>query len=177
MKAIVWTKYGSPDGLKLQDVEKPAPKDNEVLVQIYATSVSTPDTELRQLKLPLLFALPIRLYLGLIRPSRITILGSEFAGKIAAVGKDVTLFQPGEQVFGYTGLRLGTYAEFLCLPEKPAGLGGIMAPKPANLSYEEAAAVPAGTSWHRSLIFDVKLLNAMFRKTADKLLALNLLPH
>ena len=144
MKAIVWTKYGSPDGLKMQEVEKPAPKDTEVLIKIYATSVSTPDSELRQLKAPPLFALLIRFYLGLIRPLRITILGSEFAGEVVAVGKDVTHFQLGEQVFGYTGLRLGTYAEYLCLPEKPSGLGGVMAPKPVNLSYEEAAAVPFG---------------------------------
>ena len=144
MKAIVWTKYGSPDGLKLQDVEKPAPKDHEVLIKIFAASVSTPDTEIRQLKGLQLFTLPLRFYLGLIRPTRITILGSEFAGEIAAVGNNGTRFQPGEQVFGYTGLRLGTYAEYLCSPENPSGLGGVLAPKPANLSYEEAAAVPFG---------------------------------
>lgn len=144
MKAIVWTKYGSPDGLKLREVEKPTPKDGEVLIKIHATSVSTPDNEIRRLKLPLLFALPIRLYNGFLRPSRITILGSEFSGEVEAAGQAVTRFQPGDQVFGYTGLRMGTYAEYTCLPETSSGLGGVMAPKPVNLSMEEAAAVPFG---------------------------------
>lgn len=144
MKAIVWTKYGSPDGLQLREVAKPAPKDNEVLIKIHAATASTPDCELRRLKLPILFAIPLRLYLGILRPTRIKILGTEFAGEIESVGKDVTVYKPGDQVFGYTGLGMRAYAEYMCRPEKSSGIAGVMAQKPTNLSYEEAAAVPFG---------------------------------
>jgi NADPH:quinone reductase-like Zn-dependent oxidoreductase len=95
MKAIVWTKYGSPDGLQLREVPKPAPEENEVLVKVHAATVSAADTEFRRLKLPLLFAIPLRLYLGLSKPTRITILATEFAGEIESAGKDVTLYKPG----------------------------------------------------------------------------------
>ena len=144
MKAIVWTKYGPPDVLQLKEVEKPSPKDNEVLIKVYAATASTADTEFRRLKLPLLFAIPLRLYLGLIKPTRITILGTEFAGEIVSAGKDVTGYKPGDQVFGYTGLGMGTYAEYMSLPEKPSGMAGVLGKKPVNMSYEEAAAVPFG---------------------------------
>ena len=144
MKAIVWTKYGSADGLELREVAKPIPKDNEVLIKIHAATVTAADTEFRRLKLPLLFSIPLRLYLGFRRPTRITILGTEFAGEIVAAGKDVTRYGPGDQVFGYTGLGMGTYAEYMCLPEKPSALASVMAKKPANVAYEEAAAVPFG---------------------------------
>lgn len=144
MKAIIWTKYGSPDGLQLEEVEKPTPKDNEVLIKVYAATASTADTELRRLKLPLLFAIPLRLYIGVIKPTRITILGTEFAGEIESAGKDVTLYKTGDQVFGYTGLAMGTYAEYMCLAEKSSGIAGVMGKKPVNMSYEEAAAVPFG---------------------------------
>jgi len=144
MKAMVWTKYGPPDGLQLKEVEKPVPKDNEVLIKVHAATASTADTEFRRFKLPFLFAIPLRLYLGFIKPTRITILGTEFAGEIVTTGKDVTRYQPGDQVFGYTGLGMGTYAEYLCLPEKPSALLSVMAEKPVNIPYEEAAAVPFG---------------------------------
>jgi NADPH:quinone reductase-like Zn-dependent oxidoreductase len=144
MKAILWTKYGSPDGLQLREVLKPAPKDNEVLIKIHAATASTPDSEFRRMKLPLFYALAFRLYIGLIRPARITILGGEFAGEIEAVGKDVTRFQPGDQVFGYTGLSMGSYAEYMCLAENPSDFAGVFGRKPLNMSYEEAAAVPFG---------------------------------
>jgi len=144
MKAIIWTKYGSADGLQLREVEKPTPKDNEVLIKIHAATASTPDTELRRLKLPLLFAIPLRLYIGFIKPTRITILGTEFAGEIESTGKEVTLYKPGDQVFGYTGLGMGTYAEYMCLAEKPSALASVMGKMPVNISYEEAAAVPFG---------------------------------
>lgn len=144
MKAIIWTEYGPPDVLQLKEVEKPIPKDNEVLIRIYATSATTADTEFRRLKLSLLFSIPLRLYLGLRRPIRITILGTEFAGEIISAGKDVSQYKPGDQVFGYTGLRMGTYAEYMCLPEKPSGLASVLAPKPVNMTYAEAAAVPFG---------------------------------
>jgi NADPH:quinone reductase-like Zn-dependent oxidoreductase len=144
MKAIIWTKYGSPDGLQLREVEKPTPQDNGVLIKIHAATASTPDTELRRLKLPLLYAIPLRLYIGFIKPTRITILGTEFAGEIESAGKDVTLYKTGDQVFGYTGLRMRTYAEYICLPEKSSGIAGVLGKKPVNMSYEEAAAVPFG---------------------------------
>jgi NADPH:quinone reductase-like Zn-dependent oxidoreductase len=144
MKAIIWTKYGSPDGLQLREVEQPTPGENEVLIRIHAATASRADTEFRRLKLPFLFAIPIRLYLGLFRPSRIKILGTEFAGEVVATGKEVTQYQAGDQVYGYTGLGMGTYAEYICLSEKPSGLLGVMSKRPTNITYEEAAAAPFG---------------------------------
>src|SRR5688572_21342267 len=144
MKAIVWTKYGSADGLQLREIAKPAPKANEVLIKVHAATAATPDSEFRRLKLPLLFAIPLRLYIGLIKPTRITILGTEFAGEVESAGKDVTGHKQGDQVFGYTGLAMGTYAEYMCLTETPSGIAGVVGKKPVNMSYEEAAAVPFG---------------------------------
>ena len=144
MKAIVWTKYGSPDGLQLREVATPAPKDNEVLIKVHAVTASQADAELRRLKLPFLFAIPLRIYIGLIKPTRITILGTEFAGEITATGKEVTQYQRGDQVFGYTGLGMGAYAEYICLSEKPSGLASVMGKKPTNMTYEEAATAPFG---------------------------------
>ena len=144
MKAIVWTKYGPPDALQLQEVETPAPRENEVLIRVHAATASQADTEFRRLKLPLLFAIPLRLYLGFTKPTRIKILGTEFAGEIVSAGKEVTQYKPGDQVFGYTGLGMRTYAEYLCLSEKPSALASVMGIKPSNLTYEEAAAAPFG---------------------------------
>lgn len=144
MKAIMWTKYGSADGLQLREVDKPAPKDNEVLIKVHAATASTADTEFRRLKLPFLFSIPLRLFIGLSKPTRITILGTEFAGEIEAAGKEVARYKPGDQVFGYTGLSMGTYAEYVCLSERPSALASVMAPMPTNMSYAEAAAVPFG---------------------------------
>ena len=142
MKAILWTEYGQPDVLELKEVEKPTPRDNEVLIRIYATTVTAGDCELRSLKLPIYFRLPLRMYVGLRRPKRMAILGQELAGEIESAGKDVKLFRKGDQVFAATGIGLGAYAEYICLPEKSED--GVMATKPANLTYEEAAAVPSG---------------------------------
>jgi len=144
MKAIVWTKYGSPDVLQLKEMEKPTPRDNEVLIKVHAATAATPDTEFRRLKLPLLYAILLRFYIGFIKPTRIKIPGTEFAGEVESTGKDVTLYKPGDQVFGYTGLAMGTYAEYMCLAEKSSGMAGVFAKKPINMSYEEAAAVPFG---------------------------------
>lgn len=142
MKAVVWTKYGSPNGLQLQEVEKPTPKDNQILVKIQATTVTAGDCEMRRLQLPLMLSLPMRLYAGFLKPKRIPVLGQELAGEIEAVGQDVTAFKKGDQVFGTTGFGFGAYAEYICLPEKPNDTQGTVAAKPTNLSYEEAAAVP-----------------------------------
>lgn len=142
MKAIVWTKYGSPDGLQFKETAKPAPKANEVLIKIHATTVTAGDSEARSLKMPILTQLPLRMYAGLRKPERITILGQELAGEIEAIGKDVKRFKAGDQVFGTTGLGFGAYAEYICLPEKSAL--GVLAAKPANMTYAEAAAVPTG---------------------------------
>ena len=138
MKAIVCTKYGPPDVLELRDVEKPTPKDNEVLVRVHAASVAMGDCELRGLKLPFEWKLLLRIGFGIRAPRR-KILGQELAGEIESTGRDVTRFKKGDQVFALTGLHLGAYAEYDCLKES-----AILAIKPANMSYEEAAVVPAG---------------------------------
>jgi NADPH:quinone reductase-like Zn-dependent oxidoreductase len=142
MKAIVRTKYGPPDGLQLKEVENPVPKDDEILVKIRATTITAGDCEMRRLELPLGLSFPVRLYAGLFRPKRIPVLGQELAGEVEQVGKNVTLYKPGDQVFGTTGFRFGAYAEYICLPEIPDDAQGILAFKPENLTYGEAAAVP-----------------------------------
>jgi NADPH:quinone reductase-like Zn-dependent oxidoreductase len=142
MKAIVWTNYGPPEVLQFKEVEKPAPKDDELLIKIHATTVTAGDCEMRSLKLPLGLSLPMRLYVGFSKPQRITILGQELAGEVEAVGKDVQHFRTGDQVFAATSMRLGAYAEYICLSATPDG--GVLAHKPANMTYAEAAAVPVG---------------------------------
>jgi NADPH:quinone reductase-like Zn-dependent oxidoreductase len=140
MKAIVCTDYGPPNVLRLRDVPKPVPKDNEVLVRIRATTVSAADCELRRFDFAPWIWVAIRLAFGIRRP-RQPVFGQELAGDVDSVGKDVKSLEPGDQVFAATGLGLGAYAEYICLRENPATGATTM---PANLSYEEAAVVPYG---------------------------------
>ena len=142
MKAIILTKYGSPDGLQLQEIEKPIPKGDEILVKVHATTVTAGDCEMRRLQLPLMLSFPIRIYAGLIRPKRITILGQELAGEVVQIGDQVTSYRVGDKVFGTTGFKFGAYADAICLPANPGDAQGVLALKPANLTYSEAAAVP-----------------------------------
>lgn len=138
MRAIVCTKYGSPDVLELREVNKPAPKPNEILVKIHATTVTTGDCRIRSFKSPPLLWIPMRIVLGLTKP-RNPILGVELAGEVEAVGNNVKRFKKDDQVYALSGMRCGGYAEYACLPEN-----GIVALKPTNVSYEEAAAIPFG---------------------------------
>jgi len=138
MKAVIWTKYGPPDVLRLGEVRKPEPGDDEVLVRIIATSVFAGDCELRKFDFPVSFWLPLRFMFGLVRP-RVRIMGQEFAGVVEAVGKNVDRFRPGDEVFAPTEASLGAYAEYLCLPSTHP-----MAKKPANMGFAEAATLPVG---------------------------------
>ena len=142
MKAILWTAYGPPQVLQLGEVDKPSPRANEVLVKVRATTAFAGDCEMRNLKIPVLYRIPMRIYVGFRRPKRITILGQELSGEVESVGKEVSRFKPGDQVFGTTGFRLGAYAEYACLSANPDE--GTLAIKPANMTFEEAAAVPVG---------------------------------
>ena len=138
MKAMVCTKYGKPDVLQLEEVEKPIPKENEILLKIHATTVTSGDCRVRSFNSPLLLWLPMRIVLGLRKPRK-SILGVELAGKVEEVGKNVTRFKKGDQLFAMTGMKFGGYAEHICLPEK-----GTIAVKPENVTYEEAASISFG---------------------------------
>lgn len=139
MKAAIWREYGSPEVLQIKEIEKPNPKDDEILIKIHATTATMGDCEFRSLDLSFFLRILMRLVNGLIRPKRFNILGQEFAGEVEALGKDVKLFAPGDKVFGATGFGMGTYAEYKCMPEE-----GTLVIKPKNLNYEKAAAVPVG---------------------------------
>jgi NADPH:quinone reductase-like Zn-dependent oxidoreductase len=145
MKAIKCTKYGPPEVLQFVEMEKPTPKDNEVLIKIHATSVTIADSRVRGFNVPLSFWLPARIALGWRKPKK-DILGAELTGEIEATGKNVTLFKTGDKVIAYTGHdRFGTYTEFICLTET-----AVIALKPDTIEYENAVAIPfgGGTALH-----------------------------
>lgn len=154
MKAIICTKYGPPEVLQLQEVEKPTPKDNEVCIKIFATAVSYSDCIVRSGKVSIWFWIPMRLAIGPTKP-RQPILGIPFAGKIDSVGKGVKKFKKGDQVFGWDLFpAFGAYAEFKCISEK-----GMITLKPTNINYEEAAAIPFGGLLALSVLRKVKSIS------------------
>lgn len=138
MKAVVYERYGPPNVLELKEVAKPTPKDNEVLIRTHATTVTSGDCRVRSLHFPVGFGLIARLVLGVSRP-RQPILGTELAGEVESVGKDVRKFKVGDQVVAFSGARMGCHAEYKCMPED-----GAVVLKPANLTYDEAAAMSFG---------------------------------
>lgn len=154
MKAVVYHQYGGPEVLQVEEVARPHPKENEVLIRVHAAAVNYGDLIARNFKavtpdkfnMPALLCVFARLSFGWQKP-RLSILGSEFAGVIEATGRDVKRFRAGDAVFGYLGERMGAYAEYVCMPED-----GTLAHKPANLSFEQAAAVPYGALTALSLL-------------------------
>jgi NADPH:quinone reductase-like Zn-dependent oxidoreductase len=142
MKAILHTRFGPPDELQLKEIDKPIPRDNEVLVKIHATTVTSTDCNVRNFTfVPRVFLLPARLFMfGVFKP-RIHILGIDLAGEIEAVGKDVEQFKEGDHVFGTPGMTFGAHAEYTCVPED-----GVLAIKPASIAWEEAAPIFLGAS-------------------------------
>jgi NADPH:quinone reductase-like Zn-dependent oxidoreductase len=136
MKAVIYPKYGAPELLSVQEVERPSPKDNEVLIKIHATTVNAADARMRRFDVPFPFSMGMRMMLGFSGP-RSKMLGVEIAGEVVSKGKDVTQFKDGDQVFASTGMKMSGHSEFICLKEKSD-----MAIKPSNMTFEEAAAVP-----------------------------------
>ena len=166
MKAVVFTEYGSPDVLRLKEVAQPVPNDKEILIRVHAAAVNYGDLiarnfahlTSREFNMPAFLYLPARLSMGWNKP-KINILGSELAGQVEAVGRRVTTFKPGDQVFAYAGMGMGAYAEYICLPED-----GTIALKPANLTYDEAAILPYGA------VMAVSLLNKANLQPGQKVL-------
>ena len=142
MRAVVYTKYGGPEVLQLMEIDKPVPKDHEVLIKIHAATVTAGDVRLRASDFPPLFWLPARLVFGLFKPKK-QILGHEWSGVVEAIGKEVNKFKIGDELFGTTTmLPTGSYAEYICLPQE--WKHGVMGLKPVNLTFKDSAALPVG---------------------------------
>lgn len=147
MKALIYETYGPPEVLKLVEIEKPFPKKNEILIRNHAASVNYGDIIARNFKdvtpgkfnMPILFWIMARVFFGFSKP-KVKILGSEYSGEVEAVGEAVTRFKIDDKIFGYRGQSMGAYAEYLVVPED-----SVVALKPKNISYEEAAAIPSGS--------------------------------
>jgi len=155
MKAILHTKYGPADELQLKEVPQPVPKENEILIKIHATTVTTSDCNVRNSTFtPKLFLLPMRMQLGLTKP-KINVLGIDLAGEVEAVGVNVKRFKEGDQVFGTPDIAMGAHAEYICLPED-----GVLTDKPANLTHEQAAAIPLAGNTALYFIRDVGNIKA-----------------
>jgi NADPH:quinone reductase-like Zn-dependent oxidoreductase len=165
MKAVVYQNYGPPNVLRVTEVEKPKPNDDEILVKIHAASVTSGDVRLRSSDFPPLFWLPARLIFGLFKPKK-KILGHELAGNIEEIGKNIKKFNVGDNVFGTTTmLKTGSYAEYICLPQE--WKHGVIEKKPKNLSFNEAAVLPIGTM---TAMFLLNKASSGLEKKAEKVL-------
>lgn len=162
MKAIVASQYGGPEVLQLKEIEKPTPKDNEVLIKVHATTVTAADFRMRSFTVPAPLWIPARIALGITKPKQ-PVFGAELAGIVEAVGKDVTRFKAGDQVFASTLTEnFGGYAEYKSFPEK-----GIVAIKPANVTYDEAAAFPIGATTALRLLRKANTLAGARAESSD----------
>ena len=143
MRAILCTKYGPPEVLNLKDVKKPIPRDNEVLIKVHVAAVTISDCIVRSGKVSIVLWIPMRVFVGFSRPRK-PILGFELAGEVEAIGKDIKRFKEGDQIFAFTGKSFGAYAEYTCLPEDGLCMPAesLIALKPSNMTYEEAAVIP-----------------------------------
>lgn len=142
MKRVILAKWRDPESFTVEDIDKPTPEKSEILIKIKASSVTAGDCEIRKLKLPLGLSLPIRIYAGWKNPKRLKVLGQEFSGIVEQVGKDVTRFKVGDEVFGTTGFTFGAYSQYICRPAEPKDMQGVIDHKPINMTFEESSVIP-----------------------------------